>query len=58
MAKIMVAISGISVPMYFINAQNQLTVLSIVNNPDAFTASTAEQYKRRFYFTSVSIMMA
>lgn len=50
MAKIMVLLAVISVPMYFINAQNQLTALSIVNNPDAFTASTAEQIQTQVLF--------
>lgn len=50
MAKIMVPLAVISVPMYFINAQNQLTALSIVNNPDAFTASTAEQIQTQVLF--------
>ncbi|MDA3613809.1 DUF4386 domain-containing protein [Polluticaenibacter yanchengensis] len=50
MAKIMVLLAVISVPMYFINAQNQLTALSIVNNPDAFTASTAEQIQSQVLF--------
>lgn len=43
MAKIMVLAAVISVPMYFINAQNQLTVLSLIKSHSYLKSASAEQ---------------
>ncbi len=43
MAKMMVLLAIISVPMYFINLQNELTVLSLIKNPNYLKNYSAEQ---------------
>ncbi|MBX2900510.1 MAG: DUF4386 domain-containing protein [Cyclobacteriaceae bacterium] len=49
MAQIMVLLAAISVPMYFINAQNQFTALSVITNP-AFFQAAIEQLPAQFLF--------
>lgn len=43
MAKLMVLLAIISVPMYFVNTQNQFTVLSLIKNPDYLKVFSTEQ---------------
>lgn len=49
-AKIMVLLAVISVPMYFINAQNQFTVLSIVNGSQVLKGFSVEQTQAMVLF--------
>lgn len=42
-AKLMVILAVISVPMYFINAQNQFTVLSLINEASSYKGFSTEQ---------------
>lgn len=50
MAKLMVLLALISVPMYFVNAQNQLTVLSLINAPNYLNVFTPEQIQSQVLF--------
>lgn len=50
MAKIMVLLAIISVPMYFINVQNEFTALSIINNTSFFKGFSIEQIQTLFLF--------
>ena len=43
MARLMVLLAIISVPMYFLNAQNELSILSLINNPDYLKGFSLEQ---------------
>ena len=49
-AKIMVLLAIVSVPIYFINAQNQFTVLSLVNNANYLNVFSAEQIQSQILF--------
>lgn len=44
-AKLMVLLAVISVPMYFINAQNQFTMLSLVSNSSNLNTFSSDQIK-------------
>ena len=50
MAKLMVLLALISVPMYFINVQNELSALSIINNPNYLKGFTQEQIQSQVLF--------
>lgn len=50
MAKLMVVLALISVPMYFINVQNELSALSIINNPNYLKGFTQEQIQSQVLF--------
>lgn len=50
MAKLMVVLALISVPMYFINVQNELSALSIINNPNYLKGFTQEQVQSQVLF--------
>lgn len=50
MAKIMVLLAVISVPMYFINVQNEFTALSLINNPSFFTGFSTGQIQTQVLF--------
>ena len=50
MAKLMVLLALISVPMYFINVQNELSALSIINNPNYLKGFTHEQVQSQVLF--------
>ena len=50
MAKLMVLLALISVPMYFINVQNELSALSIINNPNYLKGFTKEQIQSQVLF--------
>jgi len=46
----MVLLALISVPMYFINVQNELSALSIINNPNYLKGFTKEQIQSQVLF--------
>lgn len=50
MAKIMVLLAVISVPMYFINAQNQFTALTFIETPGYLKVFSAEQIQSQVLF--------
>ncbi len=50
MAKLMVLLAIISVPMFFINVQNEFTVLSLIKNPDYLKVFSAEQIQSQVLF--------
>lgn len=50
MAIIMVILAIISVPMYFINVQNELSILSLINNPDYLKGFSLEQIQSQVMF--------
>lgn len=50
MARLMVLLAIISVPMYFINAQNELSILSLINNPDYLKGFSLEQLQSQVMF--------
>lgn len=45
LAKLMVFIAFVSVPIYFINVQNEFTILSLVSGADYLNSFSAEQIK-------------
>lgn len=50
MAKSMVVLAIISVPMYFINVQNEFTALSFIKNPDYLKVFPSEQMQSQVLF--------
>jgi hypothetical protein len=50
MAKLMVLLAIISVPMYFTNIQNEFTALSLIKNPNYLRAFSAEQIQSQVLF--------
>lgn len=50
MARLMVLLAIISVPMYFLNAQNELSILSLINNPDYLKGFSLEQLQSQVMF--------
>lgn len=50
MAKMMFLLAIISVPMYFMNVQNEFTVLSLIKTPDYLKAFPAEQLHSQVLF--------
>ncbi|MBS1487621.1 MAG: DUF4386 domain-containing protein [Bacteroidetes bacterium] len=50
MAKLMVLLAIISVPMYFINAQNEFTALSLVTNPTYLKGFSMEYVQSQVLF--------
>lgn len=50
MARLMVLLAIISVPMYFLNAQNELSILSLINNPDYLKSFSLEQLQSQVIF--------
>lgn len=50
MAVLMVILAVISVPMYFLNAQNQLTVLSLIKSPKYLSEFSAGQMQSQVLF--------
>ena len=50
MAKLMVLLAIISVPMYFINIQNEFTALSFIKNPDYLKVFSSEQMQSQVLF--------
>lgn len=49
-AKVMVILALVSVPIFFINAQNQLTVLSLINDYNDLTIFSVEQIQSQVMF--------
>jgi hypothetical protein len=49
-AKLMVLLAVISVPMYFINVQNEFTALSLIKNPNYLKVFSAEQIQAQILF--------
>lgn len=50
MAKIMVLLAVISVPMYFINVQNEFTTLSLIKTPNYLKVFSTEQIQSQVLF--------
>jgi len=50
MAKLMVLLAVISVPMYFMNVQHELTTISLITNPHYFPGQTAAQIQSQILF--------
>ncbi|HRI01341.1 MAG TPA: DUF4386 domain-containing protein [Saprospiraceae bacterium] len=50
MAKLMVLLAVISVPMYFINVQNELTALSLIDTPNYLRVFNQEQIQAQVLF--------
>lgn len=50
MSKLMVLLALISVPMYFINAQNEFALLSLINYPNLSKGFSTEQLQTQIFF--------
>ncbi|MEC7263704.1 MAG: DUF4386 domain-containing protein [Bacteroidota bacterium] len=50
MAKLMVLLAIISVPIYFVNVQNEFTALSLVKNPDYLNVFSPQQIQSQVLF--------